>query len=57
MEENTFDFEAFKKEAIQKLRNKEPLTGKDGVLQPLIKKILEASLECEIDEHLSEEER
>lgn len=57
MEENTFDFEAFKKEAIQKLRNKEPLTGKDGVLQPLIKKILEAALEAEIDEHLSEEER
>jgi putative transposase len=57
MEENTFDFEAFKKDAIQRLRNKEPLTGKDGVLQPLIKKILEAALEAEIDEHLSEEER
>lgn len=57
MEENTFDFEAFKKAAIQKLRNKEPLTGKDGVLQPLIKQILEAALEGEIDEHLSEEER
>lgn len=57
MEENTFDFEAFKKEAIQKLRNKEPLTGKDGVLQPLVKKILEAALEAEIDEHLGEEER
>ena len=57
MEEDTFDFEAFKKEAIQKLRNKEPLTGKDGVLQPLIKKILEAALEAEIDEHLDDEER
>lgn len=57
MEENTFDFEAFKKEAIQKLKNKEPLTGKDGVLQPLIKKILEAALEGEINEYLSEEER
>lgn len=57
MKENTFDFEAFKKEAIQKLKNKEPLTGKDGVLQPLIKQILEAALEGEIDEHLNEEER
>jgi transposase-like protein len=57
MEENKFNYESFKKEAIQKLRNKEPLTGKDGVLQPLIKSIIEAALEAEIDDHLDQEER
>jgi transposase-like protein len=55
--EQKFDFEAFKREAIRKLRNKEPLGGKDGVLQPLLKQILEEALQAEMDEHLSEEER
>ncbi len=31
------------------------LTGRDGVLTPLIKKLLEASLEGEIENHLSAE--
>lgn len=57
MKKSTFDYEAFKKDAIKRLKNKEPLTGKDGVLQPLIKSIIEAALEGEIEEHLTEEER
>lgn len=57
MKEEKFDFEAFQKEAIEKLRNKEPLTGKEGILQPLIKRFLEAALEAEMEEHLSKEER
>lgn len=57
MKEEKFDFEAFKREAIEKLRNKEPLTGKNGVLQPLIKQIIEAALEAEIEGHLTEDER
>jgi transposase-like protein len=57
MEQEKFDFEAFKRDAIEKLRNKQPLTGKDGVLQPLIKQILEAALEAEMDAHLDENER
>lgn len=57
MEEKTFDYEAFKIEAIKKLKNKEPLTGKDGILQPLIKSILETALEAELDAHLNTDER
>jgi transposase-like protein len=57
MKEESFDFEAFKREAIKRLKNKQPLTGKDGVLQPLIKQIIEAALEVEMEEHLTEEER
>jgi transposase-like protein len=57
MEQEKFDFEAFKHDAIEKLRNKQPLTGKDGVLQPLVKQILEAALEAEMDAHLNEDER
>ena len=34
-----------------------PLTGKDGVFTPLLKKIIEASLEGEMDAHLNEENR
>jgi putative transposase len=34
--EEKFDFEAFAKEAADQLRQKKPLTGKDGVFTPLI---------------------
>lgn len=57
MEKEKFDFEAFKREAIEKLRNKQPLSGKDGVFQPLLKELLEAALEAELDDHLGEEQR
>ena len=40
---------------MEKLQNGEPLEGKDGVLAPLIKKLIEASLEGELDSHLEEE--
>lgn len=49
-----FDFSQFQKEAIDKLKSGQSLTGKDGVLTPLIKEILEAALEGEMDSHLSE---
>jgi putative transposase len=54
MENEKFDFEAFAKQAAEQLRQKKPLTGKDGIFTPLIKKILEASLEGELDAHLEE---
>lgn len=44
----------FEAEAIARLKSGESLTGKDGILTPLIKQIIEASLEGEIDAHLSE---
>lgn len=47
-----FDFSEFQKEAIDKLKSGQSLTGKDGILTPLIKEILEAALEGEMDSHL-----
>jgi putative transposase len=49
-----FDFSQFQKEAIDKLKSGQSLTGKDGILTPLIKEIIEASLEAEMDFHLSD---
>lgn len=49
-----FDFNQFKQEAIDRLKEGECLTGKDGILTPLLKEILEAALEGEMDAHLSE---
>ncbi len=53
--EEPFDWESFKSEAIERLSNGEELTGKDGVLTPLIKQILEASLEGELEHHVRQE--
>ncbi len=44
----------FQAEAIARLKSGESLTGKDGILTPLIKQIIEASLEGELDAHLAE---
>lgn len=54
MENEKFDFEAFARKAGEQLRQGKPFTGKDGVFTPLLKKILEASLEGEMDAHLEE---
>lgn len=51
---SNFDFSQFKTEAINKLKSGEDLTGKDGILTPLIKEILEAALEGEMEAHLAE---
>jgi transposase-like protein len=50
-----FDFEAFQKEAIKKLKAGKPLSGKDGVMMPLIKQIVEAALKGELESHLGTE--
>ena len=55
MEKKQFDFEAFKKEASQRLRKGDSLLGKEGVLTPLLKEFLEESLEGELDAHLDED--
>ena len=49
-----FDFSAFKTEAIEQLKDGQSLTGKDGILTPLIKELLESALEGEMDSHLSD---
>lgn len=48
---NQFDMD----EAIKALREGKELTGKDGVLMPLIKQLTEAALAAELDQHLSED--
>ena len=48
----TFDMEA----AIAALCEGQDLTGKDGVLTPLIKQLTEAAMQAELDSHLSQEE-
>ena len=49
-----FNFSEFQKEAIGKLKAGQSLTGKGGILTPLIKQLIEASLEGELDAHLNE---
>lgn len=53
-ENNAFDFETFEKSAMKKLKSGQPLLGADGVLTPLIKRIIDASLEAEIEAHMED---
>ena len=48
---NEFDFD----KALKALQSGKAITGKDGVLTPLIKKLTEAALEAELDSHLAED--
>ena len=43
----------FRKKAAELLKSGKPITGKGGIFTPLIKEVLEASLEGELDDHLS----
>ena len=49
-----FDIADFKTTALAKLKAGQSLTGKDGILTPLIKHLVEASLEGELEFHLKE---
>lgn len=51
-----FDFSKFHTEAIKQLKAGKPLSGKEGVLTPLVKMILEAALDGELDSHLKAED-
>ncbi len=44
------DFDSLKKEVAAGLKAGRPFLGKDGTLTPLIKRLIEASLEGEIEE-------
>lgn len=46
-----FDFEA----ALKALQSGQSLTGKDGILTPLVKQLTEAALEAELDSHLADD--
>ena len=49
------DWEKFGEEALAKLKSGGKLEGKDGVMAPMIKHLLEAALDAELDNHLEEE--
>ena len=46
-----FDFE----KAVKELLSGKKIGGKDGVLTPLIKELVEAALEAEIESHIADE--
>ena len=46
-----FDFN----EVLKEFRNDKKLTGKDGLLAPLIKQLTEAALEAEIESHIADD--
>lgn len=52
-EKNTFDYEQFESEALKSLQAGKPLEGKNGILAPLIKRLVEAGLNGEMDAHLT----
>lgn len=53
----SFDFKKFEQEALEQLRSGKKLEGKDGILAPLIKRLVEAGLNGEMNAHLSESKR
>lgn len=53
--DDAFNYQIFEQEALAKLKSGISLDGKNGVLAPLIKRLLEASLQGEMDAHLLEE--
>jgi len=52
--EEKINWEEFSKKAAEQLRQGKPLTGDDGIFSPLIKQVVEAALEGEMDQHLEE---
>ena len=50
-----FDYAAFEAEALKQLKAGKRLEGKEGILAPLIKRLVEAGLEGELDAHLEED--
>lgn len=55
MKREKFDYKKFEQEAIERIKTGAKLEGKDGVLAPLIKRLLDSSLNGELDVHLNEQ--
>ncbi len=49
-----FDYKEFEQEALLKLKQGVSLEGENGILAPLLKRLLEAGLQGELEGHLSE---
>jgi len=56
MEEQKFDFEAFKERAKAQLKAGKGLLGSEGAFTPLLKNFLEEVLQGELEAHLEEED-
>lgn len=54
---SSMDFNELGAQVLEELKAGKPLFGKDGALAPLLKNIINAALEGEMDAHLSEESR
>lgn len=52
-----FDYKEFEKEALSKLKQGVSLEGENGILAPLLKRLLEAGLQGELEGHLSNPEQ
>ena len=50
-QETTFDFN----DAVQQLLSGKKISGKDGVLAPLVKQLVEAALEAEVESHITQD--
>lgn len=50
--EEKFDWHRFEKEAIQRLMDGDELSGEDGILIPLIQRLLQASIDGEMQAHV-----
>ena len=48
----SFNYEEFKQQAIEKIKQGKGISGKDGVFTPLIKEFLESALSEELNAHL-----
>jgi putative transposase len=55
--ESPFDFEAFKQQAIKQLYEGKPLNGEKGIFAPLLKQLLEAALDGEMQAHLQQSDQ
>lgn len=53
-EKEEINWEEFSQNAAELLRSGQPLTGKGGVFSPLIRQVIEAALEGELDAHLKQ---
>ncbi len=51
------DLDAFKAQILEHIKAGKPLNGKGGILTPLIKEVLEAALEGEMEAHLTTDEQ
>jgi putative transposase len=57
MEKRIENFEDYKQEMLQKIRNKGPKPRVDDLLKPLFHQFIQEALEAEMEAHLSPEER